>query len=68
MGNMAKTLKTPRKPLGRPPGTGMNGHDGTRVVSVRLHPSDYQKVVEYGQSHGLVPSQSVRRIINEHLA
>lgn len=64
---MAKTLKTPRKPLGRPPGTGINGTAGTRVVSLRLHPDDYHKVVEYGQTRGLVPSQAARRIIQEHL-
>lgn len=64
---MAKTLKTPRRPLGRPPGTGINGTDGTRVVSIRLHPDDYHKVVEYGRPRGLVPSQAVRRIIHDHL-
>ena len=53
--------------MGRPPNSGIYGTAGARVVSVRLHPDDYQRIVAWGRTRGLRPSQAARRLITDQL-
>lgn len=65
--DMAKPLKATHRPMGRPPNSGIYGTAGARVVSVRLHPDDYQRIVAWGRTRGLRPSQAARRLITDQL-